>query len=136
LATAIPGFISRAPQVALAEAIAKIIEEKGLLIAEAGTGTGKTFAYLLPSLLSKKKILISTATKTLQDQLFNKDLPTIIRALGIPVTIQNLKGRSNYICQYRVNLYSEEGHFNMPSSIHEILHVKDKLAQMKEGDRS
>ena len=98
---AIPGFVARAPQSELAVAIAKAIEEKATLVAEAGTGTGKTFAYLLPCLLSGKKALISTATKTLQDQLYQKDLPTLVRALGLSARVQNLKGRTNYICPYR-----------------------------------
>ncbi|KTD56148.1 ATP-dependent helicase [Legionella sainthelensi] len=136
LSTAIPGFIARAPQSDLAVAIAAAIEEKSILVAEAGTGTGKTFAYLLPSLLSGKKTLISTATKTLQDQLYQKDLPTLVRALGLSVRVQNLKGRANYICEYRVALYSEEGQFQSPQCAHEVAHVRSKLSQMKNGDRS
>ncbi len=136
LSTAIPGFVARTPQSDLAVAIAQAIADKSTLVAEAGTGTGKTFAYLLPCLLSGKKTLISTATKTLQDQLYQKDLPTLVRALGLSARIQNLKGRSNYICQYRVNLHAEEGQFQTPQCAHEVLHVKDKLSQMKDGERS
>ncbi|HRD70454.1 MAG TPA: ATP-dependent DNA helicase [Legionella sp.] len=136
LSTAIPGFVARAPQSDLAAAIAEAITAKSTLVAEAGTGTGKTFAYLLPCLLSGKKALISTATKTLQDQLFQKDLPTLVRALGLSVRIQNLKGRANYICQYRVALNAEEGQFQSPQCAHEILHIRDKLSQMKDGERS
>lgn len=136
LSTAIPGFVARAPQSDLALAIAAAITEQSILVAEAGTGTGKTFAYLLPSLLSAKKTIISTATKTLQDQLYQKDLPTLIRALGLSVRVQNLKGRANYICQYRVALNAEEGQFHTPSCTHEIMHVRDKLSQMKDGERA
>ncbi len=136
LSTAIPGFAPRAPQSDLAEAIATAIEEKSTLVAEAGTGTGKTFAYLLPCLLSGKKALISTATKTLQDQLYQKDLPTLVRALGLSARIQNLKGRANYICQHRVELHAEEGQFQSPQCAHEVAHVRSKLSQMKSGDRS
>ena len=136
LSTAIPGFVARTPQSDLAVAIAEAIADKSTLVAEAGTGTGKTFAYLLPCLLSGKKTLISTATKTLQDQLFQKDLPMLVRALGLSARIQNLKGRANYICQYRVNLHAEEGQFQTPQCAHEVLHVKDKLSQMKDGERS
>jgi ATP-dependent DNA helicase DinG len=136
LSTAIPGFSSRAAQSDLAQAIATAIEEKSILVAEAGTGTGKTFAYLLPCLLSGKKALISTATKTLQDQLYQKDLPTLMRAMGLSSRIQNLKGRANYICQYRVALYAEEGQFQSPQCAHEIAHVRSKLSQMKLGERS
>ena len=136
LSTALPGFVARAPQSDLSVAIADAIDDQSMLVAEAGTGTGKTFAYLLPCLLSGKKALISTATKTLQDQLFQKDLPTLIRALGKSLIIQNLKGRANYICQHRVALHAEEGHFQSPQCAHEILHVRDKLSQMKDGERA
>ncbi len=135
LTTAIPGFIPRAQQVELASAIAAAIHEKTTLVAEAGTGTGKTYAYLIPCLLSGKKALISTATKTLQDQLFHKDLPMLIRALGLAVRVQNLKGRANYLCRYRVDLHAEEGRFISPQCAHEILHVRDKLAQLTNGER-
>lgn len=135
LSTAIPGFISRDQQVVLASAITRAIHEQSTLVAEAGTGTGKTFAYLIPCLLSGKKALISTATKTLQDQLFNKDLPLLVRALGLAVRIQNLKGRANYLCRYRVELHAEEGRFSSPQCAHEILHVRDKLAQLTSGER-
>ena len=136
LSTAIPGFVARAPQSDLAVAIAQAIAKQSTLVAEAGTGTGKTFAYLLPCLLSGKKALISTATKTLQDQLYQKDLPTLVRALGLSARIQNLKGRANYICQHRVQLHAEEGQFQSPQCAHEVLHIRDKLSQMKDGERS
>ena len=136
LSTAIPGFVARTPQSDLAVAIALAIADKSTLVAEAGTGTGKTFAYLLPCLLSGKKALISTATKTLQDQLYQKDLPTLVRALGLSARIQNLKGRANYICQHRVALHAEEGQFQTPQCAHEIVYVRNKLSQMKDGERS
>ena len=136
LSTAIPGFVARAPQADLAVAIADAIKDNSTLVAEAGTGTGKTFAYLIPCLLSGKKALISTATKTLQDQLFQKDLPTLVRALGLSARIQNLKGRSNYICRHRVTLHAEEGQFQSPQIAHEVLHIRDKLSQMIDGERS
>lgn len=135
LSTAIVGFVARAQQTQLAETIAKAIEEKSILVAEAGTGTGKTYAYLIPCLLSGKKALISTATKTLQDQLFKKDLPTLLRALGLAVRVQNLKGRANYLCQYRVHLHAEEGRFISPQCGHDILHVREKLPQLTDGER-
>ncbi len=135
LTTAIPGFMPRAQQIQLAEAITKAIHKKTTLVAEAGTGTGKTFAYLIPCLLSGKKALISTATKTLQDQLFHKDLPMLVRALGVPLRVQNLKGRANYLCRYRTELHAEEGRFISPQCSHDIVHVREKLAQLTEGDR-
>jgi len=86
----------------MAEAIAKAIDSNQHLIAEAGTGTGKTFAYLVPAILSGKKVIISTGTKNLQDQLFNKDLPVIRKAILHPFVAALLKGRSNYLCTYRL----------------------------------
>lgn len=86
----------------MADAIVRAVEESRNLIAEAGTGTGKTFAYLVPAILSGKKVIISTGTKNLQDQLFNKDLPVIRRAVKKPFMAALLKGRSNYLCSYRL----------------------------------
>jgi len=136
LSTALPGFVSRLAQTELAAAIAEVIEKKSLLVAEAGTGTGKTFAYLVPGLLSGKKVMISTATKTLQDQLFHKDLPLLVRALGLSIRAQNLKGRSNYICRYRTSLFAEEGQFQSQQCVNDILHVQEKIPQLQDGDRS
>jgi len=136
LSTAIPGFVARPQQITLSTAIAKAIAQQSSLVAEAGTGTGKTFAYLIPCLLSGKKALISTATKTLQDQLFQKDLPMLIRALGLSARVQNLKGRANYICRHRVQLHTEEGRFTNPKCAHDVIHVYEKLPQLKDGERS
>jgi ATP-dependent DNA helicase DinG len=102
LADILDGYQARAAQTEMAEAIADAIHENQNLIAEAGTGTGKTFAYLLPAILSGKKVVISTGTKNLQDQLFNKDLPIIRKALKMPFVAALLKGRSNYLCKYRL----------------------------------
>ena len=136
LATALPGFVARSAQIDLSTEIARTIVEQSTLVAEAGTGTGKTFAYLVPCLLNGKKALISTATKTLQDQLFQKDLPMLIRALGLSIRVQNLKGRANYLCRYRIALHAEEGRFVSPQCAHEILHIQEKLPQVIEGERS
>lgn len=135
LTTAIPDFSAREQQIQLAASIARAINEQTILVAEAGTGTGKTYAYLIPCLLSGKKALISTATKTLQDQLFHKDLPTLVRALGLSTRIQNLKGRGNYLCRYRIHLHAEEGRFINPQIAHELLHIREKLAQLTDGER-
>lgn len=102
LSTVISGYQPRAAQLEMADAIADAIESKQNLIAEAGTGTGKTFAYLAPAILSGKKTIISTGTKNLQDQLFNKDLPVIRKAMKSPFMAALLKGRSNYLCTYRL----------------------------------
>lgn len=102
LAKIIKGYQPRAAQLEMAEAIASAIDKQQHLIAEAGTGTGKTFAYLVPAILSGKKVIISTGTKNLQDQLFNKDLPLIRKALKQPFVATLLKGRANYLCTYRL----------------------------------
>ncbi len=136
LSIAIPGFVARTAQIDLAKTIAETLIEQGILVAEAGTGTGKTFAYLIPCLLNGKKTIISTATKTLQDQLFQKDLPLLIRALGLALRVQNLKGRNNYICHYRLRLHAQEGRFIRQQDVHEILHINEKLAQLTAGERS
>lgn len=98
----IPYFRPRMAQQEMAETIAEAIEEHQVLIAEAGTGTGKTFAYLLPAVLSGKKIIISTGTKNLQDQLFHRDIPVMLKALPVSTTVAILKGRANYLCLYRL----------------------------------
>jgi len=96
-------FKARSGQTEMALAIAQTMESGGMLVVEAGTGIGKTFAYLVPSLLSGVRVLISTATKTLQDQLFSRDLPGLIRVLGIPSRIALLKGRGSYLCLHRLD---------------------------------
>src|SRR5688572_33274382 len=85
----------------MASRVALSLENHSPLVIEAGTGTGKTFAYLVPALMSRRRVLISTGTRTLQDQLFNKDLPQVAAAIGVPARVALLKGRSNYLCHYR-----------------------------------
>ncbi len=107
LARAIDEFEPRPGQRAMARAVADVIEEGGVLLAEAGTGTGKTMAYLVPAILSRRRILVSTGTKTLQEQIFNKDLPELRGALGIPFTSTCMKGRGNYLCLHRFEAFRE-----------------------------
>jgi ATP-dependent DNA helicase DinG len=102
LRRALPDFKVRRQQLRMAERVAAALRERGLLAVEAGTGTGKTFAYLVPALLSGARVLISTGTRTLQDQLFSKDVPLVARAIGRPARIALLKGRANYLCRYRL----------------------------------
>jgi len=109
LAQADPGFVEREVQQQLAEAVAKAVDERATLVAEAGTGVGKTFAYLVPLLLSGRRALVSTATKSLQDQLFLRDLPRLRQALRLPVRIALLKGRSSYLCIHRLQTARETG---------------------------
>src|SRR6185436_19380203 len=102
LQRALPHFRFRRQQLRMAERVAAALENRDSLVVEAGTGTGKTFAYLVPALLSGKRVLISTGTRTLQDQLFARDLPVVSAALGRPARVALLKGRSNYLCRYRL----------------------------------
>jgi len=103
LARTIAGYQPRSSQIAMAQTISDAIANQQHLIAEAGTGTGKTFAYLVPAILSGGKTIVSTGTKNLQDQLFNNDLPIIRKAIKKPFTAALLKGRSNYLCSYRLD---------------------------------
>jgi ATP-dependent DNA helicase DinG len=111
LAQAIGGYRVRSQQVEMAERIAAAIKSNSVFIAEAGTGTGKTFAYLVPALRSNGKVIVSTGTKTLQDQLFNKDLPMVRDILRAPAQIALLKGRANYVCHYHLQNALGEGRF-------------------------
>jgi ATP-dependent DNA helicase DinG len=104
LARAIPGYAYRSEQAAMAAGVGRALTRGEPLIVEAGTGTGKTFAYLVPALLSGLSIIISTGTRTLQDQLFHRDVPLLARALGMPVKMALLKGRANYLCRHRLEL--------------------------------
>ena len=111
LARALPAFAPRPAQQDLSAAIADAFEGRGVLLAEAGTGTGKTFAYLVPAILSGLKTIISTGTRALQDQLYHRDLPRVRDALGKGVKTALLKGRSNYVCHYRLQQAKGEGRF-------------------------
>ena len=103
LARGLPGFVPRAAQQTMAEAVAGTVESAGTLIVEAGTGTGKTYAYLVPALMAGKRIVVSTGTKNLQDQLYRRDLPRLLTALKVPARTALLKGRSNYVCLHRLD---------------------------------
>src|SRR5690606_14538119 len=108
LARALPGFATRAEQIAMARLVHRALERGERLIVEAGTGTGKTFAYLAPALNSSKRVIVSTGTRTLQDQLYHRDLPMIAQALGRPVRVALLKGRANYLCLHRLSLAEQQ----------------------------
>ncbi len=108
LQRALPDFRFRRQQLRMAERVVAAMTNREALVVEAGTGTGKTFAYLVPALLSGKRVLISTGTRTLQDQLFSKDLPLLSAALGRPARVALLKGRSNYLCRYRLAQLGEQ----------------------------
>ena len=136
LAGAIDGYSQRDEQVQMAQAIADAIVGNKQLVAEAGTGTGKTFAYLVPALLSGGKVIISTGTKTLQDQLFNRDLPHVRDALKVPVSVSMLKGRANYVCHYHLERAEQEGRFASREDA-KYLHLIKRFAEnSKTGDKS
>ena len=107
LARAMPGFEARPGQLEMAEAVSEAFANGGILLAEAGTGTGKTLAYLVPAVLSRQRVLVSTGTKNLQEQIFFKDLPVLRESLGIPFTATYMKGRGNYLCLHRFDAYRD-----------------------------
>ncbi|WP_459993433.1 ATP-dependent DNA helicase [Methylosoma difficile] len=136
LAKTVAGYQPRAAQVEMARAIHEAIENKQHLIAEAGTGTGKTFAYLVPAILSGRKTIISTGTKNLQDQLFNNDLPIIRKAIKKPFTAALLKGRSNYLCHYRLkNAFSSTLGFSKEDAA-ALAKIKSWAKRTQSGDTS
>ncbi|HEY9147574.1 MAG TPA: ATP-dependent DNA helicase [Gammaproteobacteria bacterium] len=128
------GYAARAPQQELAAAVERALAQNSVLVAEAGTGTGKTFAYLVPALLSGKKVIISTGTRNLQDQLFHKDIPLVREALAVPVDVALLKGRANYLCPHRMELAQSEGRFLSRSQLAELQQVRKWAAQTHSGD--
>jgi ATP-dependent DNA helicase DinG len=114
LAAALLGYEHRPAQLDMARAVALALETKTPLLAEAGTGTGKTLAYLVPSVLSGKRVVVSTATRTLQDQVFTKDIPLLRDVVGLPFTAALLKGRSNYLCAQRFEAFDQAPSFASP----------------------
>lgn len=133
LTQAIDGFAPRLQQQQMAHEVAEALKFSDVLVAEAGTGTGKTVAYLVPALLSGKKIIISTGTKNLQEQLYFRDLPQVRHALGVSVSTALLKGRSNYACLYRINKQADEGRLSRQQLQH-LRAVQNWLPGTKSGD--
>ena len=136
LGKAIPGFQPRQAQLDMAEAVEKAIRDQSQLVVEAGTGTGKTFAYLVPALLSGKKTIISTGSKNLQEQLFHRDLPLMVDALGFYGQVALLKGRSNYLCLDRLSRQMVESHTNEadPTLLSQLVKVRSWSSETKTGD--
>lgn len=130
----LPGFTPRAAQQEMAEAVAAAIEHRTTLISEAGTGTGKTFAYLVPAILSTKKIIISTGTKTLQDQLFHRDLPIVRKALAAPGHVALLKGRANYVCLHRLALTESQSYLVSRKEVDELQRILSWSRRTRSGD--
>ena len=120
----------------MAEAIAHAITTRGQLLAEAGTGTGKTFAYLVPALLSGGKVIISTGTKTLQDQLYQRDLPLVRDALRIPVSVALLKGRGNYVCHHHLARTAAQPTFASRADVGYLKRIESFVRTSESGDRS
>jgi ATP-dependent DNA helicase DinG len=126
VARALPSYEPRDGQRAMAAAVADAIENGGTLIAEAGTGTGKTLAYLIPAILSGQRVLVSTGTKNLQEQIFFKDLPAVRDALGRPFTATLMKGRSNYLCLHRFEMVREKESFGSFASFESFGSLRDQ----------
>ena len=135
ISQAIDGFTPREGQQQLADAIFETINNNAYLVAEAGTGIGKTFAYLVPAILSGVKTLVSTGTRHLQDQLFHKDLPVVIKALDQQAEVALLKGRANYLCVHRMK-NAEHMEFMTRETRMELFQVKDWAGKTKSGDIS
>jgi len=134
LARCVEAFTPRAGQMAMAEAVAATMEQGGVLVVEAGTGVGKTFAYLVPALLSGERVLLSTATKTLQDQLFGRDIPRLVAALGVPVRVALLKGRASYLCSHRLASARQDLRAQHPLAQTELANIEAWAQQTRSGD--
>jgi len=136
LAEAIPAFVPRDAQLRLADAIADAFDARSVLLAEAGTGTGKTFAYLVPALLSGMKTIVSTGTKALQDQLYHRDLPRVRDALGVGLKTALLKGRANYLCRYRLEQAKGEPKFANREQVAQFQRIVAWSGRTRLGDLS
>ena len=136
LADAVAGFVPRASQADMAATVYDAIHDGATLVAEAGTGTGKTFAYLAPVLLAGGKALISTGTKPLQDQLFRKDLPAVLAALGLNVAIALLKGRANYLCLHRLDRAESEALLPTREDAMHLRAIRRFATETRTGDRA
>jgi ATP-dependent DNA helicase DinG len=137
IAAAVPNYRPRQAQLELARAIEDTMRERTTLVAEAGTGTGKTWAYLVPAFLAGGKVLVSTGTRTLQDQLFRRDLPRLREALALPIATALLKGRGNYVCHYHLGrLAGDERALKSRAEITQLHRIREFTAQTKTGDKA
>lgn len=134
LARRLPGFVPRSAQQRMAQAVEAALEGRLTLVAESGTGTGKTYAYLVPALLSGQRVIVSTGTRTLQDQLFRRDLPKVRDALALPARVALLKGRSNYLCLHRLARTAEEGRFVSRAQAGEFERIRKWAMTTRTGD--
>jgi ATP-dependent DNA helicase DinG len=136
LARALPGFEARTGQVEMAEAVASVLSNRGVLLAEAGTGTGKTLAYLIPAILSRERVLVSTGTKNLQEQIFFKDLPVLREALGVPFTATCMKGRGNYLCLHRFDAFRDAPAIRSRDEAAQLRILEEWAQHTESGDRA
>jgi len=134
LSRAAEAFRPRAGQTEMAAAVARTIAQGGALVVEAGTGVGKTFSYLVPALLSGERVLLSTATKTLQDQLFARDLPRLADALGLPVRMALLKGRASYLCTHRLELARRDASLPDRTAVRTLAKIEEWAQGTRTGD--
>lgn len=134
LSRAAEQFHPRAGQTEMALAVARVIESGGALVVEAGTGVGKTFSYLVPALLSGERVLLSTATKTLQDQLFGRDLPRLVEVLGLPVRTALLKGRGSYLCLHRMELARTDATLPDRAAVRSLAKIEEWSQATRTGD--
>ncbi|MES9898484.1 MAG: ATP-dependent DNA helicase [Sedimenticola sp.] len=134
IADRIEGFAYRPQQEEMASMVMEAMEQGEILVTEAGTGTGKTFAYLVPALLAGQKVIISTGTKNLQDQLFHRDLPMVRDVLAIPVDIALLKGRANYLCIHRLENALLEGRLNSRETVDHLMQAQRWAGRTRSGD--
>ena len=136
LARALPDFEPRDGQAAMAQEVATVLEQGGVLLAEAGTGTGKTLAYLVPAILSGQRALVSTGTKNLQEQIFFKDIPLLREALDVPFTAAYMKGRANYLCLHRLDLLADGLQPSRMSNLALLPIVREWASRTETGDRA
>jgi ATP-dependent DNA helicase DinG len=136
LALTLDGFEARSAQVDMANAVAQVLEDGGVLIAEAGTGTGKTLAYLVPAILSRERVLISTGTKNLQEQIYFKDLPALRATLGVPFTATYMKGRGNYLCLHRFDALRDSPAIRSHDDANALETIEEWSRHTETGDRA
>ena len=134
LAHSVPGFQPRQGQTDMAMAVSRTVQDGGQLVVEAGTGTGKTYAYLVPVLLSGQRALVSTATKALQDQLFSRDIPRLVEVLGLPIRVALLKGRSNYLCLHRMEQARHSPESAQPGAQKALAKIETWAQSTRTGD--
>ncbi|MEM9073450.1 MAG: DEAD/DEAH box helicase, partial [Myxococcota bacterium] len=136
LARAIEGYEHRPSQMAMADAVDDALAHDGVLLVEAGTGTGKTWAYLVPALASGRKVVVSTGTRALQDQIMEHDLPLLESHLGINVDAACMKGLGNYLCLRRYAEFRTSAAATNPDFAHQLRVVEDWRAETRDGDRA